>query len=171
MPVFFAHGQYPGTTLRPYTGGILTGAAASVPALGVLWGSGALNAVSERYGLPGWACALLVCSFFTVAGLAYGAVLKRLANTPHTAWIYGSAFGYLLWLIGPSTLQVFLTENPLRGVPAQGVFAAHLVYGLLLGVLFRPIHQGIMPDLEHVLSKTPGWQNGGTHVRNDSAQA
>ena len=102
-----------------------------------------------------WLTLLLHSLVSVVAGAIYGRVFSRAANDPRGAWLFGISYGFLIWMIGPvSALQWTLGRPLALGVPAMGVLAAHLIYGLSLGVAFPWIHSVLKSELEHV--KEPG---------------
>jgi len=84
---------------------------------------------------------ILYVGLSTLAGALYGAVFKRAASDPRGGWLFGISYGFLLWMFGPvALLQVLLQRQLVIGTAAAGVLGASLASGLLLGVLFRPIH-------------------------------
>ena len=77
-----------------------------------------------------------------VAGSLYGRIFNRAANDWRASWIFGLSYGFLLWLIGPTTLYYWITGKPIAlGVTATGFFGSHLLFGLVLGVLFPSVHE------------------------------
>jgi hypothetical protein len=87
---------------------------------------------------------VLLVGFFAIAGLAYGRAFMRAANDRRGGWLFGISYGFLLWMLGPTTLTLLFTGTPLViGRPAQGMFAAHLLYGVVLGLVFPLVHDAV----------------------------
>jgi len=149
MQYMRAHGNTPGPTQRPILAGALTGLAAEIPAAVMLWWSGAFVSATQSLSLPLWS-ALVVHSLLAIAGGAiYGRVFSRAANDPQGGWLFGIGYGFLIWMIGPVTVLQWTLGRPLAlGVAAMGILAAHLIYGLSLGLLFPWIHSRLQYELE-----------------------
>ena len=65
----------------------------------------------------------------------------RAANDRRGGWLFGIGFGFLLWMLGPSTVVYWMRHAPLAtGRASQALFASHLLYGLVLGVAFPFVH-------------------------------
>jgi hypothetical protein len=57
-------------------------------------------------------------------------------------WLFGSGYGFLIWMLGPSTIMEWITGRPIAvGTAAIGLFAAVVVYGLVLGSVFPLINR------------------------------
>ena len=137
-----AHGYVPGPTQRPVLTGLLTGAAAGLAALPLLWRSGALPALSGALRIEAWAAAAVCAAAFTLAGVLYGRLFMRGANDRRGGWLFGISYGFLLWAVGPVTLLGWVLRRPVAtGAAAIGLFAGHLLFGLLLGVSFPWVHR------------------------------
>lgn len=149
MQYMRAHGNTPGPTQRPLLAGALTGFIAEIPAALVFSWSGGLASATESLDLPLWAI-LVLHSFATIAaGAIYGRVFSRAANDRHGGWLFGMSYGFLIWMIGPVTVLQWVLGRPLAlGVAAMGVLAAHLIYGLTLGLLFPFIHKPLQFELD-----------------------
>src|SRR5689334_7078066 len=154
MQYMRAHGNTPGPTQRPILAGAITGLIAEIPALGMLWWSGALSSVSQSLSLVWWVTLALHSVALIVGGGIYGRVFSRPANDTHGAWLFGIIYGFLIWMIGPVTGLQWLLGRPLAlGVAAMGILGAHLVYGLLLGLLFPTIHRSLQYELSASLRR------------------
>jgi hypothetical protein len=102
-----------------------------------LWRSRALAAVSSSVGLAPWATLLAYLAIMALAGLLYGRIFMRAANDWRGGWLFGIGYGFLLWMLGPITLMQWWRGQPIVvGGASQGLFAAHLAYGLILGALY-----------------------------------
>jgi hypothetical protein len=78
----------------------------------------------------------------SLAGLLYGAVFRRAASDRRGGWLFGISYGFLLWMLGPVTLLQVLLGHPLAtGMAAMGILGGNLLFGLILGLLFRPAHR------------------------------
>jgi len=118
----------------------MAGSVAEVVALPAVWLSHALAGIAASLQQPLW---VVICSFVAVmaaAGALYGRVFMRAANDRHGGWLFGISYGFLLWMLGPTTALQLLHGSPvLLGGASKGLFAAHLLYGLALGILFPRI--------------------------------
>ncbi len=150
-----AHGNTPGPTQRPVLAGAATGALAEIPALLMLWWSGALSSTTQALSLSLYVTLALHLLAMVVAGVIYGRVFSRAANDPHGGWLFGISFGFLLWVSGPVTVVQWALGRPLAlGVAAMGILGGHLIYGLFLGLLFPWIHKLLQCELSQL--KGPG---------------
>ena len=148
MQYMRAHGHTPGPTQRPLRTGVIDGAVGSIPALAVLAGSGGLPGVATTLGVSPLEVGLAFVAVAVLGGVMYGRLFGRAANDRSGAWLFGVSFGFLLWTLGPATLVYWVTRRPLvTGTAAVGVFVAHLLYGLTLGVLFPFIHRRLQRDV------------------------
>jgi len=143
-----AHGNTPGPTQRPILAGALTGLAAEIPASTMAWWSGALASATEALFSRVWMILLFHWVLAIVGGAIYGRLFSRAANDPHGGWLFGISYGFLIWMIGPVTILQWSLGRPLAiGPAAMGVLAAHLTYGLVLGLLFPGIHRLLQREL------------------------
>jgi hypothetical protein len=144
-----AHGNAPGPTQRPFSAGAITGLLAQIPTALMLWWSGALMSATESLSLPIWIILILHSLAAILGGAIYGRVFSRAANDPSGGWLFGISYGFLIWMIGPVTILQWTLGRPLAlGVAAMGILAAHLIYGLLLGLLFPWIHRLLQYELD-----------------------
>lgn len=157
-PFIRAHGYLPGPTERPVAAGLITGAAAAVAALPLPWLSGALSQLAREIDVRGWLCALVFATFLSGAGALYGWIFMRAANDRRGGWLFGISFGFLLWMLGPVSAAQWLLGRPvLLSGASQGFFAAHLLYGLVLGLAFPSLHRLIQPNQRVCPGVTHGW--------------
>ena len=155
MQYMRAHGNTPGPTQRPVLAGAVSSALAEIPAVLVLWWSGAVSSISKSLSLSIYATVALHLLVMVIAGVIYGRVFSRAANDPRGGWLFGISFGFLIWMIGPVTVLQWWCSGPLAlGVPAMGILGAHLIYGLFLGLLFPWIHKLLQSELSQL--KGPG---------------
>src|SRR5206468_12251617 len=64
----------------------------------------------------------------------------RVRSAWSSGWVYGIAFGFLIWMAGPPTLIESTIGPRLLGRPALALLASHLVAGLALGTLYPAVH-------------------------------
>jgi hypothetical protein len=144
-----AHGNSPGPTQRPRLTGAISGAIAAIPALLIRYLSGALGSEAEAVGhslLITGACGVL---FSIVAGIIYSAIFQRAANDIRGGWLFGSSYGFLIWMIGPVSIWQWITGRPLAaGTAAMGMFGAYVVYGLTLGAVYPLINRLLQTRLK-----------------------
>jgi hypothetical protein len=137
-----AHGQKPAPGQRPRAAGALAGMWSGVAALPLLMGTGALASIAHTLGVSDPMVAVMYLGVATIGGAVYGGVFRRAASDRRGGWLFGISYGFLLWMLGPVTLLQVVLGRPLAiGVAAMGLLGAHLLTGLILGVLFRPMHR------------------------------
>lgn len=137
-----AHGLDPGPEQRPLTAGALAGVAAALPVLAVLEGFDWLGALGAATGtgrlVAGAACTVAMAA----GGWLYGAVFRRAANDRAAGWLFGMAYGFLLWMLVPLPLLQWLPERPaFIGRPAMGLLLGALLWGAALGAAFPLVHR------------------------------
>jgi hypothetical protein len=137
-----AHGQTPGPGQRPRLTGAVAGTLGGIAAVPILDWSRAIPSLGAALGLDAWVIVALSLALCAVAGAVYGAVFQRAAGDPRGGWLFGLSYGFLLWMLGPIALLQTILRRPLAtGIAAMGLLGASLVSGLVLGVLFRPVHR------------------------------
>jgi hypothetical protein len=148
-----AHGFDPGPLQRPLLTGILTGFVASLPAVAVLIIFPSFAVVADQVmGLPRPLTALVLVGSFSLSGLIYALAFRRAGNDKRGGWLFGAAFGFLLWMAAPLVVLPIITERVMAaGLAASGLFACFLVWGTLAGGLFPYVHD----LLQHHLSSRP----------------
>lgn len=146
-----AHGYEAGPTQRPRLAGALAGGIAEVPTLALLWTTGALQQLAGAMGLGLVTGVGLHIGLVLLAGVIYGQLFQRAANDRSGGWLFGLAYGFLVWMAGPVTALEWVMGKPvILGQPAQGLFAAYLLWGLLVGLLFPRIHRPLQAGLDDV---------------------
>src|SRR5687768_16949399 len=154
MQYMRAHGNTPGPTQRPQLTGLTSGAVAAVVYVLVLYYSGALVSAARSVGVDIWSIVAVSVIIPVLAGMIYALIFKRAANDTRGGWLFGISFGFLLWMLGPVTLWQTLTSRPVAiGTAAMGIFGAHLVYGLVLGLVFPRIHFMFQARLEDMATE------------------
>jgi hypothetical protein len=119
--------------------------------LPLLWRSDALGSMTRSLGQPLWLVIAAYAAVLAGAGALYGRVFMRAANDGRGGWLFGISYGYLLWMLGPVTLVQWVMARPvLMGGASRGLLAAHLLYGLVLGLLFPRVHRLIQRHSERL---------------------
>jgi hypothetical protein len=151
-----AHGLDAGPTQRPLLAGASAGVIATAPALVVLAGFQTLDAPARITGLSSFTAAIAYIGLMLVGGVLYGSLFQRAANDRRGGWLFGLAFGFVLWMLGPVPLLQWLPEQPImRGYPAAGLLLALLLWGLSLGVVFPFIHRRLHVDIDNQPGSAP----------------
>ncbi len=144
-----AHGLDAGPTQRPLLAGAIAGLIATTPALAVLTGFQALDAPARAIGTSALAAALAYAGLMLLGGILYGWLFQRAANDMQGGWLFGMAYGFVIWMLGPIPLLQWVPDQPiLRGYPAAGLLLAQLLWGLATGVVFPLVHHQLHVRLE-----------------------
>jgi hypothetical protein len=124
------------------TVGLVAGIAGVAVALPLLWLSDALGSLARSSGQSLWLVTAAYVAVMAGAGALYGRLFMRAANDSGGGWLFGISYAFLLWMLGPVTLVQWVLARPVvMGGASQGLFAAHLLYGLVLGLLFPRVHR------------------------------
>jgi hypothetical protein len=149
-----AHGLDAGPTQRPVLTGSVAGLVSAVPAIGVMLLFGSLEAPSRASGASPLVVAAAAAGLLLLGGVLYGWLFQRAANDTRGGWLFGLAFGFVLWMVGPVPLLQWLPAEPiLRGYPAAGLLLGQLVWGLSLGMAF--------PSVGHWVQARAGGRSAG----------
>jgi hypothetical protein len=149
-----AHGYDPGPTQRPMSAGALSGIAAAIPAVGILWLFGSLEVEAHILALPVWGTLALGFPAMAIGGAAYGQLFGRAANDRRGGWLFGMAFGFALWAAGAVlVLPIASGGQTPAGAAAVGVCLSLLVWGCGTGLLIPFIHPFLHEGLESVSMK------------------
>jgi Na+/proline symporter len=144
-----AHGLEAGPTQRPGLAGAMGGVIATVPALAVLIGFQSLDEPARHAGTSVVSAGVAYVGLMLLGGILYGWLFQRAANDLRGGWLFGLAFGFVVWMLGPIPLLQWLPGEPiLHGYPAAGLLLAQLLWGLALGVVFPPIHRRLHAGLD-----------------------
>jgi hypothetical protein len=133
-----AHGLDAGPTQRPVLAGALCGVMADLAALPLLHAFGSFERLAPLVGeISVW----VQVASTALAGAGYGMLFQRAANDVRGGWLFGMAYGYLVWqVISVPALQWIPARPLLDGQPAQGLLLGHLAWGLAAGFLFPLVH-------------------------------
>ena len=145
-----AHGNTAGPTQRPLWTGAISGLIAFVPYETVLRLTGGRGSIARGFDISIWMSSAANLTVMVAAGIIYAAIFKRAANDCSGWWIFGASYGFLLWMIAPVTiLQIIGSRQLAVGTAAMGLFAAHILYGFTLGLVFPRVHFLIQSRLEN----------------------
>ena len=137
-----AHGYDPGPTQRPALAGLLSGAAATIPATALLHGFGALEVEAEIIGRSIAVTLAAGCVIMALAGALYGRLFQRAANDRRGGWLFGAAYGFALWAAGAVMILPLVSGGIApAGVTAIGVYLSLVLWGAAMGWLFPRVHR------------------------------
>lgn len=148
MPGFLgAHGFDPGPTQRPALAGLMAGLLGTIPATGLLVAFGSLSVETGILRLSMPATLAAGAAAMAVAGGVYGQLFGRGANDRRGGWLFGMAYGFLLWTAGAVMVLPLLSGGKApAGTAAIGIFLSLVIWGAAMGALFphvhRPLHVG-----------------------------
>jgi hypothetical protein len=143
-----AHGNSPGPTHRPKLVGAISGLIGSVAGAATRHWTGALASESAAAGVRPFTALVFVVLISVAMGVLYAAIFQRAANDFRGGWLFGSCLGFLIWMVGPVTVWQLSTGRPLAvGIPALGVFAAYVAYGLVLGAVYPFVNKLLQRQL------------------------
>ena len=145
-----AHGMEPGPLQRPILAGALSSLIAVVPAGVVFVAFGSFVVVADQVmHLPRGVTALIMIAAFALSGSLYGLVFRRAANDRSGGWLFGCAFGFLLWMAAPIVVLPLLgTKTMAAGLAATGFLACFLVWGAVVGAVFPYVHQPLHAKMD-----------------------
>ena len=160
MQYMRAHGNTAGPTQRPLLTGAIGGLIAFLPYEALLRLSGARDAITRGFEINVWMSTAINMTVMIGAGILYAAIYKRAANDCHGGWIFGASYGFLLWMLAPVTIFQLISPKPIAvGTAAMGLFGAHIVYGLALGIVFPWIHFLIQSRLQNINNRRVNSKN------------
>lgn len=149
LKILQAHGLDAGPTERPLLTGMAASIVADIPALWVLQAFGSLGAIGQAANCSILTAALAYMGLMLLGGVLYGWLFQRAANDPRGGWLFGMAFGFVLWMLGPIPLLQWLPEHPIMiGYPAVGLLLGELLWGLVLGIAFPFAHRPLRARLD-----------------------
>jgi len=151
MASFFlgAHGYDPGRTQRPMLSGALAGLLATAPAIPLLTEFGALEVQARILAVP--IAAILTAGWIAlgISGAVYSRLFGRAANDARCGWLFGMAFGFLVWTTGAVLILPLASGGKApAGDAALGLYLSLVVWGAALGVLLPFVHQLLRKSLE-----------------------
>ena len=148
LEVLRAHGLQAGPTQRPLYAGALAGILAEIPALAILQRYDVLDVLAGGHGGVEVRWAIMHALAMAIGGAGYGLIFQRAANDRKGGWLFGMAYGFLLWMVTAVPLLQWLPSQPLlRGIPLIALFVAHLVWGFSMGLCFPYVHAPLKASL------------------------
>ncbi|WP_442755209.1 hypothetical protein ACNHKD_00665 [Methylocystis sp. JAN1] len=152
LKILQAHGLDAGPMQRPLLTGVAASAVADIPALALLRGFGSLDALGQSAHRSVIFAALAYIGLMLLGGALYGWLFQRAANDPWGGWLFGLAYGFVLWMIGLIPLLQWLPREPIMtGHPAIGLLLGQWLWGLVLGIVFPFAHRPLSASLERQL--------------------
>lgn len=149
LSILQAHGLDPGPTQRPQLAGAVSSLIANAPAMALVSFFGTVHAVEAAMRVGLLVVLLAFGALNVIAGVAYGRLFQRAANDKRGAWLFGLAFGFIVWMLVPVPLLQWIPQEPtLIRVPAIGLLLGQLLWGLVLGLVFPFVHARMGADLE-----------------------
>jgi hypothetical protein len=148
-----AHGYDPGPTQRPLATGAISGVLATAPAIALLAAFGSLEVEARILGISVLATVGAGWIVMAAAGAAYARLFGRAANDVRGGWLFGMAYGFVLWSAGAvMVLPLASGGRAPGGEAAIGVLLSLLAWGAALGALVpfvhRPLHRTIREGAE-----------------------
>jgi hypothetical protein len=144
-----AHGYDPGPTQRPLLAGALSGLLATAPAIALLHAFGSLEVEARILGIGIAATLLAGWPLMALAGAIYARLFGRAANDVRGGWLFGMAFGFVVWAAGAvMVLPIASGGEAPAGTAALGVFLSLVVWGATLGAIHPFVHRPLHRKLE-----------------------
>jgi hypothetical protein len=156
-----AHGYDPGPSQRPLLSGLITGFLATMPAIVLLHAFGSLKIEARILGISVTGTIVAGWLVMAIAGAVYARLFGRAANDPRGGWLFGMAFGFILWTAGAVfALPIVSGGDAPAGHPALGVLLSLVFWGAVLGALLpfvhRPLHKSIESESRRASSGPAG---------------
>jgi hypothetical protein len=150
MPSFLsAHGYDPGPTQRPLLAGAISGLLSSAPAIALLHLFGSLDVEAQILGISIAGTVAAGSPLMAAGGAIYSRLFGRAANDRRGGWLFGMAFGFLLWAIG-AVLVLPIASGGMApaGLPAVGIFLSLVLWGASLGLILPSLHRHLHETIE-----------------------
>lgn len=150
MALFLAaHGFDPGPTQRPWLAGAIAGLIATVPAIALLWAFGSLRIEAQILGISELQTVAVGSPVMAAAGAVYGRLFGRAANDTRVGWLFGMAFGFVLWTAGAVMILPIVSGGEMpAGLPATGVFLSLIVWGAAMGIAHPFVQRPLQENIE-----------------------
>ena len=144
-----AHGYDPGPTQRPLLAGAISGVLATGPAIVLLYLFGSLEVEAQILGLSTLGTLAAGWPVMAAAGAVYARLFGRAANEVRGGWLFGMAFGFVIWAAGAVlVLPIASGGQAPAGIAALGVFLSLIVWGAALGAIAPLVHHPLHKRLE-----------------------
>lgn len=143
-----AHGYDPGPTQRPLVTGAIAGLLATAPAVALLYLFGSLEVEARVLGVSQLATVGLGLPMMAAAGAVYARLFGRAANSSRGGWLFGMAFGFILWT-GGAVMVLPLASGGLApaGEAAIGLFLSLIAWGTALGLIVPHLHRPLVDTI------------------------
>ena len=142
-----AHGNSVQRGYRAWQSAAVAGFLAGWPALLLAWRTNGLAALVALMHLSLISMSLVGMGVMVLAGAAYGFMFPRAGADLAGCWLFGLAYGFLIWLIFPGALMPLVVGHPVAvGVAAAGLMFACLAYGLFVGILYPLVLRLLMKN-------------------------
>jgi hypothetical protein len=156
-----AHGYDPGPTQRPILAGLIAGLLATAPAIALLYAFGSLEVEARILGLSVAATLAAGAIVMAVAGAVYSRLFGRAANDVRGGWLFGMAFGFLLWTAGAVLVLPLVSGGKApAGQAALGLFVSLVAWGAAIGALLPFVHHPLHKSIEAESRRTSSGPTG-----------
>jgi hypothetical protein len=167
-----AHGYDPGPTQRPLLAGALSGLLATAPAIALLYAFGSLQVEARILGIGIAATLLAGWPLMALAGAIYARLFGRAANDVRGGWLFGMAFGFVVWAAGAvMVLPIVSGGKGPAGTAALGVFLSLVVWGAALGAILPFVHRPLHRKLEDAAQGAESGPSAATRGRQWGSRA
>ncbi|MDN3507637.1 MAG: hypothetical protein P0S94_01805 [Simkaniaceae bacterium] len=128
--------------------GLVSGLIAGIVFAFMLAEMGMLSVIGKIIGLPYPTAGLILhLCFSIIIGIFFALIFQKAVRGVWTGLVLGIPYGAIWWAIGPLTLMPLFLGLPTNWHPAaiattMPTLAAHLVYGLVLGVVYSWLTRG-----------------------------
>jgi hypothetical protein len=167
-----AHGYDPGPTQRPLLAGAISGLLATAPAITLLHAFGSLEVEARILGIGITATLLAGWPLMALAGAVYARLFGRAANDVRGGWLFGMAFGFVVWATGAvMVLPIASGGQAPAGIAALGVFLSLVVWGAALGAIHPFVHRPLHRKLEDAAQGAASGPSAATRGHHWGSQA
>src|ERR671913_1837404 len=144
-----AHGYDPGPSQRPLLAGLITGFLATMPATMLLHVFGSLEVEARILDISVAGTIVAGWVIMAIAGAVYARLFGRAANDPRGGWLFGMAFGFVVWAAGAVLVLPLVSGGKApAGHAALGVFLSLVLWGGVLGAILPFVHRPLHKKLE-----------------------
>jgi hypothetical protein len=122
---------------------------ATIPAVVILYLFDSLRVEASILGLSQLMTVGAGWPIMALAGAIYGRLFGRAANEVSGGWLFGMAFGFVLWAAGAVLIIPLASDGHApAGRAAVGVFLSLVAWGAALGTAFPFVHHPLHERLE-----------------------
>jgi hypothetical protein len=167
-----AHGYDPGPTQRPFLAGAISGIVATIPAIAILQAFGSLRVEAKILGISEFATLAAGWIIMALSGAVYARLFGRAANEKRGGWLFGMAFGFVVWAAGAvMVLPIASGGQAPAGIAALGVFLSLVVWGAALGAIHPFVHRPLHRKLEDAAQGAASGPSAATRGHHWGSQA